>query len=32
ILLDTSYWTLFFVVSCEVQAQICRIFLDGYGV
>nr|GFA29422.1 hypothetical protein [Tanacetum cinerariifolium] len=21
-----------FVVSCEVQEQICRIFLDGYGV
>ncbi|GJX78877.1 hypothetical protein Tco_0327026 [Tanacetum coccineum] len=31
-LLDTAYWTLFFVVSYEVQAQIRRIFLDGYGV
>ncbi|GJQ93288.1 hypothetical protein Tco_0004427 [Tanacetum coccineum] len=31
-LLDTAYRTLFFVVSCEVQAQIRRIFLDGYGV
>nr|GEY09207.1 hypothetical protein [Tanacetum cinerariifolium] len=31
-LLDTAYWTLFFVVSCEVQAHIRRIFLDGYGV
>ncbi|GJW43083.1 hypothetical protein Tco_0071882 [Tanacetum coccineum] len=31
-LLDMAYWTLFFVVSCEVQAQIRRIFLDGYGV
>ncbi|GJS59873.1 hypothetical protein Tco_0654657 [Tanacetum coccineum] len=24
--------SLFFVVSCEVHAQIRRIFLDGYGV
>ncbi|GKC19393.1 hypothetical protein Tco_1021543, partial [Tanacetum coccineum] len=31
-LLDTAYWTLFFVVSCEAQSQIRRIFLDGYGV
>nr|GEW82034.1 putative copia-type protein [Tanacetum cinerariifolium] len=31
-LLDTAYWTLFFVVSCEVQARIRRIFLDGYIV
>ncbi|GKB43190.1 hypothetical protein Tco_0888132 [Tanacetum coccineum] len=31
-LLDTAYRTLFFVVSCEVQARIRRIFLDGYGV
>ncbi|GJX05490.1 retrovirus-related pol polyprotein from transposon TNT 1-94 [Tanacetum coccineum] len=31
-LLDTAYRTLFFVVSCEVQAQIRPIFLDGYGV
>ncbi|GJR05285.1 retrovirus-related pol polyprotein from transposon TNT 1-94 [Tanacetum coccineum] len=27
-----TYRSLFFVVSCEVQAQICRIFLDGYGI
>ncbi|GJX35938.1 hypothetical protein Tco_0247495 [Tanacetum coccineum] len=31
-LLDMAYWTLFFVVSCEVLAQIRRIFFDGYGV
>nr|GEX91931.1 hypothetical protein [Tanacetum cinerariifolium] len=30
-LLDMAYWTLFFMVSCEVQARIRRIFLDGYG-
>nr|GEW23090.1 hypothetical protein [Tanacetum cinerariifolium] len=29
-LLDTAYRSLFFMVSCEVQAQICRIFPDGY--
>ncbi|GJR97775.1 putative reverse transcriptase domain-containing protein [Tanacetum coccineum] len=31
-LLNTAYWTLFFVVSCEVQARICCIFFDGYGI
>nr|GEX31885.1 hypothetical protein [Tanacetum cinerariifolium] len=31
-LLDTAYRSLFFMVSCEVQVQICRIFFDGYGV
>ncbi|GJT27809.1 zinc knuckle CX2CX4HX4C containing protein, partial [Tanacetum coccineum] len=31
-LMDTAYRSLFFVVSCEVQAQIRRIFLDGYDV
>ncbi|GJT94677.1 hypothetical protein Tco_1090195 [Tanacetum coccineum] len=30
--MDTAYKSLFFVVSCEAQAQIRRIFLDGYGV
>nr|GEW56134.1 zf-CCHC domain-containing protein/UBN2 domain-containing protein [Tanacetum cinerariifolium] len=31
-LLDMAYWTLFFMVSCEVHARIRRIFLDGYGL
>nr|GEZ87904.1 hypothetical protein [Tanacetum cinerariifolium] len=31
-LLDTAYRSLFNMVSCRAQADIRRIFLDGYGV